>query len=85
MTDELFDPFAHTEHTEAAQPVLELDGFNILEAANAPSCDRCFWRTKPADCLFCAWCHNFEGFVDINDLASVKENEAMWKEMNKDD
>lgn len=80
-----FDAFQHTQQTEAVQPVLELDGFNMLDATNAPSCDSCYWRQKPADCLFCQWCEGFNCFVDINDDKACKKNEEMWNEMNNRD
>jgi len=46
-----------------------------------PSCDNCFYRSKPADCLFCRWCEAFSGFVDANDQEAVRENEKIWKEL----
>jgi hypothetical protein len=35
-----FDPFQHTKQTEAVQPVLELDGFNVLGAVDINLGDR---------------------------------------------
>jgi hypothetical protein len=83
MTDEPFDPFKHCPESEAVQPALELDGYNILKDTERPSCDNCFWRHKPAGNVFCMLCEGYQHYTSLDDKKACAENEILWQEIKR--